>query len=168
MADNVPPISKELGLESVDITPADDLLTETEVLKEYPRLKRVAEFYALWLSYEMLLAQENEKYRRVQGAYYKHPALVKDKPELKKMLDETKFAVFKVSDDARRLAKESYLTACRFFDAHWKTLTAKKRSKPKEASLDIVPEKLKGSELEEIISILRSQWRDFVAKLATQ
>lgn len=159
------PIVKELGLESVDVTPANDLLTETEILKEYPRLKRVAEFHALWLSYEMLMERENAKYERVQRCYHKHPFLLKDKPELAKVMDETKIARFKVSDEARVRAKESWMTACKFFDQHYKPLVREKMSKPKEASLEIVKEKMTGSELEEIVRILRSQWKDLVAKL---
>lgn len=166
MADN--PAIKALGLESVDTTPADDLLTESEILKEYPRLKMIAEFHALWLSYEMLMEEQNKKYQRVQATYYKHPFLLKDKPELKKMMDETKIASFKVSEDARVMAKKSWSNACKFFDQHYKPLVREKMCKPKEASLEMVKEKMKGGELEEIITILRSQWKDFVGELTTR
>lgn len=163
MADNS--VIKELGLESVDTTPADDLLTETEILKEYSRLKMIAEFHALWLSYEMLMEEQNKKYRRIQATYYKHPFILNDKPMLKKMMDETKLARFKVSEDARVMAKKSWSNACKFFDQHWKPLVREKMTKPREASLEMVNEKMKGSELEEIITILRSQWKEFVSEL---
>jgi hypothetical protein len=158
-------ITSKLGLESVDATPANDYLTETEVFKTYGRLKRVADFYALWLSYEMLMETENTKYLKVQQAGRKLPGLLKDTPSLAKSLEGAKLSTFVICDEARKMAKESHLAACKFYDQHWKPLAGRKLTKPQEASLGLVTEKMTGGELEEIITILRSQCTDFMEKL---
>jgi hypothetical protein len=168
MADDnyVPPIVKQLGLESVDTTPPKELLTADEAVEEYKRLKKAAEFYALWLSYEMLMEKENRKYMRLQRMALKHPSLLEDGSKIATMMKETKFLYFKVSNEAKEKADASHKAACRFFDQHWRPLAEKKMTKPQEASRKMVKgEVMKGSELEEIIGIFRSQWRDLVIKL---
>jgi hypothetical protein len=168
MADDnhVPPIVKKLQLESVDNTPPEDLLTADEAVQEYKWKKKAAEFYALWLSYEMLMERENRKYMRLKRAALKHPSLLEDGSKLATMMKETDLVYFKISNEARKKADASRRAACRFFDQHYRALVEKKMTKPQEASRKMVKgEKMTGSELEEIIGIFRSQWHDLVLKL---
>jgi hypothetical protein len=167
MADEyVPPVVKKLQLESVDNTPPEDLLTEDEAVEEYTWMKKTAEFYALWLSYEMLMEKENRKYLRLKRLALKHPSLLEDGSKLATLMKETNLAYFKISEEAREKADASRRATCRFFDQHYRPLIAKKMTKPQEASRKMVKgEAMKGSELEEIIGIFRSQWRDLVIKL---
>lgn len=47
-------------------TTSTDCLTENEVIRTYEALYKKAEFYSLWLSFELLLEEENRKLLRIQ------------------------------------------------------------------------------------------------------